>query len=105
MDASFGADTLETAFAAIVTGMKEIPHALNFVIQALSHRPRAILNLPKATIAEGNVAELTHFDPFAHWTPTLADIRSKSKYNPLIGRELQGIVKGTLVKGNYYPRG
>lgn len=104
VDASFGADTLETAFAAIVTGMKEVPHSLEAVIAALSTQPRTILGLPNAVISEGADAELTHFDPFGTWTPQLSDIRSKSKYNPLIGRELQGIVLGTMVKGKYHSR-
>jgi dihydroorotase len=102
VDASFGADTLETAFAAIVTGMKNLPHSLESVVAALSQRPRSILGLPSATIAEGEPAEITHFDADANWTPQLSDIRSKSKYNPLIGRELQGVVLGTFVKGKYH---
>jgi dihydroorotase len=101
VDASFGADTLETAFAAIVTGMQTIDHDLSTVIATLSSRPREILGLPNGAIKEGGDAELTHFDPHQAWTPQLADIRSKCKYNPLIGKELQGKVLGTYVKGQF----
>lgn len=102
VDAAFGAATLETSFAAIVSGMQLIPHEIGPVIAALANKPRAILNLPKASIEVGESAELTHFDPNASWKPTISDMRSKSKSNPLLGRDLQGKVLGVYVKGKYW---
>ncbi len=101
-DASFGADVLETAFAAMMTAFKGEPYALETVIATISVSPRKILGLPSASIQEGGMAELTHFDPHLVWTPTVADIRSKCKYNPLIARELQGRPLGTYVKGCFH---
>ncbi|MFM2377242.1 MAG: hypothetical protein RLZZ165_2339 [Bacteroidota bacterium] len=103
VDASFGADALETAFAAIMTGMDSEPQALGSVIRAISTTPRQILRLAPCTISEGMEAELTHFDPAATWVPQLSDIHSKSKYNPLLGREMKGRVLGTYVKGQWHP--
>jgi dihydroorotase len=102
-DASFGADTLETAFAAIITSLREFIFPIENLINAISRTPRSILGLPNATIVEGGLAELTHFDPRLLWTPTVADIRSKCKYNPLLGRELTGRPLGVYVKGAYHP--
>jgi dihydroorotase len=101
-DAAFGAESLETAFAALVTGMENIPHEMGALIAALSSNPRRILGLPSATIQVGETAELTHFDPHLAWTPQLSDIRSKSKYNPLIGRPLHGKALGIYAKGAYW---
>lgn len=101
-DASFGADTLETTFAAIVTALKDLPHALDAVVATFSAAPRAILGLPTASLREGEEAELAYFDPHREWVPALADIRSKSKSNPLIGRALQGRVLGVYVKGMFH---
>ena len=102
VEAAFGADTLETSFSALITGMKEISHELEPVIASISNNPRDILNLPQASIETGQIAELTHFDPKKTWTPTKSDIRSKSKSNPLLEMELQGLVLGVYVKGKYW---
>lgn len=102
VDADFGADTLETAFAALITGMREVPHELGQVVAALSHRPRAILGLPACSIVEGEEAELTHFDPHMQWIPQPGDIRSRSMYNPLIGKALWGRARGVYVKGRHH---
>ena len=102
-DASFGADTLETTFGAIVTALKDMPHALDAVVATFSAVPRGILGLPAASLSEGADAELTYFDPHQEWIPSMADIRSKCKSNPLIGRSLQGKVLGVYVKGMFHP--
>lgn len=101
-DASFGASTLETTFAAALTALG--PEGLDALIAAIAQRPRALLGLPSASIQVGAVAELSHFEPETSWTPGIADIRSRSKHNPLLGRALQGLVRGVYVRGRYHAR-
>lgn len=101
VDAGFGADCLETAFAGAWTGVAGGEGALEALIGALSSGPRWVLGLPGVSVMEGAVADLTHFDPEANWTPVVGDIRSKSKFNPLVGRELRGRVLGVVSRGIY----
>ncbi|MFN8397560.1 MAG: dihydroorotase [Bacteroidia bacterium] len=103
VDASFGADCLETAFSGAWTGISGDGRALEALVAGLSSGPRQVLGLPSGTISEGNEADLTHFDPEVAWTPRVGDIRSKSKFNPLVGRELMGRVLGVYVRGGYLP--
>lgn len=103
VDASFGADCLETAFAGAWTGAAGREGALEALIGALSSGPRRVLGLPGVSVMEGAVADLTHFDPEVNWTPVVGDIRSKSKFNPLLGRELRGRVLGVVSRGGYLP--
>ena len=98
-DAAFGVNTLETAFGAIMTTLKDEHFELETVIAALSTTPRRLLGLPKATIVEGSPAELTHFDPMHEWIPKWVHIHSKCKWNPLVGRLLQGKASAVYVKG------
>ena len=44
-------------------------------------------------------ADLVLLDPKAAWTPTAADLLSKSGNNPLVGRALTGRVRATFVGG------
>jgi dihydroorotase len=101
-DAAFGASTLETTFAAALTALGA--EGLDALIAAIAQRPRALLGLPSASIRVGEVAELSHFEPDATWEPVVQDIRSKSKHNPLLGKSLNGLVRGVYVRGRYHAR-
>lgn len=89
LHAEFGAEMLETAFAAANTALGERLTPSQWA-EKLALAPRRALGLEAASIAEGRTADLTLFDPAMKWTPTLADIRSKSKNSPLLGRPLKG---------------
>jgi dihydroorotase len=101
-DAAFGASTLETTFAAALTGLGA--EGLDALIAAMAQRPRALLGLPSASIQVGATAEISHFAPDAQWEVRTADIRSRSKHNPLLGRTLTGQVRGVYVRGRYHAR-
>jgi dihydroorotase len=95
--AEFGIIGLETVFAALITHNHELP--LSLLIDRLTTRPRQILQLPTAHIAEGEPATLTLFDPAQSWTYTKTF--SKSHNSPFLGQTLTGRVLGTVVKGHF----
>ena len=97
--AEFGIIGLETVFAAIMTANQGLSVAQ--LIDKLTTRPRQILRLPALTIAGGQPACLTLFDPTATW---LYDrTLSKSKNSPWLGQTLTGRVLGTVYRGQFNP--
>lgn len=90
--AAFGMLGLETAYALVNTSKGKL--RTEALVNRLAVRPREILHIPVPTIAEGEKANLTFFDPDAEWTFTEKDIRSKSRNTPLIGSRFKGKVLG-----------
>lgn len=68
-------------------------------IKAISTNPREVFGVPTSSIAKGEMANLTLFDPEESWTLTADDLASKSKNTPLIGKELKGKVLGVINNG------
>lgn len=97
--AEFGIIGLETVFAALVTHNQGLPLAQ--LIEKLTHSPRQILRLPKISIAEGQPACLTLFDPTATWR--YERTYSKSKNSPFLGQSFTGRVVGTVHHGQFKP--
>ncbi len=96
--AEFGITGLETVFSAIMTHNQQL--SLDQLIDKLAIRPRHLLRLPSVTIAEGQTASLTLFNPTGTWT--FAKTLSKSKNSPFLGRTLTGRALGTVFQGQYY---
>ena len=96
--AEFGVTGLETVFSALMTHNQHL--SLDQIIDKLTVRPRQILRLPAVTLAEGQPASLTLFDPAKRWT--FAKSLSKSKNSPFLGQMLTGRVLGTVFQGHYY---
>ncbi len=99
--AAFGAEGLETAFAAAYTALKDVlsPEQL---VEKFSGSPRRIISLPTIKIAEGEKANFTLFNLSDEWTVSATDIMSKSKNNPFIGKKLLGKIKAVVNKGLYF---
>ncbi|MFD2935743.1 dihydroorotase [Spirosoma flavum] len=97
--AEFGITGLETVFAITITHNRDLPLAQ--LIEKLTSRPRQILRLPAVTIAEGQPASLTLFDPAGTWTYDRTF--SKSKNSPFLGQTLTGRVIGTVHHGQFNP--
>jgi dihydroorotase len=95
--ADYGMIGLETSYAVANTALQGKADA-DKIIALLSLNARRILGLPDAAIAEGAAADMTLFDPDMKWTFTEADIRSRSKNTPFIGREFTGRVIGIIHK-------
>ena len=95
--AEFGAEGLETAYAALRTSLGEAltPELL---VRVLSSAARTLFGFPPATIAVDTPAELSFYLPDAEWTPTAADLRSLNHNNPLLGSTLRGRPVGIYAK-------
>ena len=52
--------------------------------------PRSILGIKNHSIEEGNIANITLFDPTIEWKFKEENINSKSKNSPFIGEKLKG---------------
>ncbi len=95
--ASFGVIGLETAFAVLHTHNKQL--SLEKIVSLLSEKPRQILGLETALIAENQPANLTLFDAETEWTFHPSDIRSLSKNTPFVGAAFKGRVHGIVNQG------
>lgn len=97
--AEFGIIGLETLFSVVITHNQHLSVAQ--IVAKLTARPRQILRLPAVSVAEGQVANLTLFDPARTWTydRTL----SKSTNSPFLGQTLTGRVVGTVHRGRFNP--
>ncbi len=82
--AYFGSIGLESCFGALnkTVGVANAVKALN--------RLKAIFEVPTHTLAEGQIADLTLFNPDKEWTFTKNDILSTSKNAALIDLKLKG---------------
>jgi len=87
-----GMSGLETGYAALRTALPELSAART--VELLSSGPRAIFGLQQPSIAEGQEAVLSLFDPTG--TTTLMQSRSKAKNNPFLGKTLRGYVLGMV---------
>jgi dihydroorotase len=97
--AEFGIINLETAFAVANTYLDQAI-SLEEIVQKFTTSPRNILNLDAPEIKEGELANLTLFNPAKKWTPQTGTTASKSDNSPFYGTELQGQVFGILHKNN-----
>lgn len=89
--AGFGAIGLETAFGALITHLGS-EFSLEQLVRALSIRSRVLFSLPQHSIAEGQAADLTVFDPTVEWIYTEESVHSRSANSPFIGQQLKGKV-------------
>ena len=94
--AKAGMSGLETAYAVLCTALPGL--SAERTVQLLCFGPRELFGLHQPSIAEGNEAVLSLFDP-AGKTQVSASA-SKSRNNPFLGRTLQGEVVG-IVNGTH----
>jgi dihydroorotase len=90
IQAPFGIVGLETAIGLAVTELVETGVlTLTQLVEKFSTNPRKIIG-KAIVVAEGQVANLTVFDPSAQWTVDCAEFHSKSKNSPFNGARLKG---------------
>ncbi|MDH3215327.1 MAG: dihydroorotase [Candidatus Krumholzibacteria bacterium] len=96
-----GAIGLETMLSAIVTHLVKPGHMdIAGALALITCRAAAVLGIPGGTLAVGEAADLTLFDPEEEWVVQSDDFYSKSRNSPYIGKTLHGRVKHTFVEGN-----
>ncbi len=93
-----GMTGLQTAFAAVHTALPEL--TATGIVSLFSVNARKIFNLPTATIAEEQPAELTLFNTTDESIFTKEEIKSKSYNSAFINKSLKGKVIGIYAKGS-----
>ncbi|HEY9178486.1 MAG TPA: dihydroorotase [Flavipsychrobacter sp.] len=97
--ASPGMNIQELAFSVALQALGDKAD-LGRLTEAFSTRAREIFNMPKTSIAKGNIAKLTIFTTAGSYTP--ARMASLSRNNPFLGKELPGKVAGIINNNDYY---
>jgi dihydroorotase len=98
--APFGIVGLETALGLSIAELVEQGFlTLSQLIEKLSTNPRRICSLPVIKIQEGEMANLTLFDPACEWIVNIQEFKSKSKNSPFDGRKLKGKSVGIINNG------
>lgn len=87
--AKCGTIGLESLFGALANKID-----LETLIDAISHKPRSVFDLPKLSIEEGTPANITLFNPEATYTFSKKDIISSSENSAFLNKDLQGIAYG-----------
>ncbi|MEZ5358775.1 MAG: dihydroorotase [Candidatus Zixiibacteriota bacterium] len=91
---------LETSLGLAITELVDKGHlTLPDLLQKMSFNPAKIVGLTPNRLAEGEIADLTIFDPDKSWTVKRENFRSKSKNSPFVGRKLKGKVLATIMGG------
>lgn len=97
--AAFGMSGLEFALPLMLALVRAEKLTLTRVIQLLSTAPARVWNLSGGRLVPGAPADIVVFDPAERWTVQADHLQTKSANTPLLGMELQGRVRLTLVGG------
>lgn len=100
--APFGMTGLETSLGLILTNLVA-PGVISYgtMVELMAVNPRKVLDVPAVQIAEGNVADITIFDPSIQWEVTEDGFESKSANSGFIGAKLTGRATDVLVGGTF----
>jgi dihydroorotase len=96
-----GMSSLEIVYAAVRTQLPEL--SVERTVDLLGRNARELFGLDQFSIAEGQPASLSLFDPEGETRLTAETTRSKSKNNPFFGKILKGQVIG-IVNGDQYTK-
>lgn len=100
VNAPFGIVGLETAVGLVVSELVETGViSIQRMVELMSVNPRNILRLPRISVREGEMANLTIIDLDREWTVDVSAFRSKSKNSPFNGRVLRGRAVGIINNG------
>jgi dihydroorotase len=99
--AAFGITGLETALPLAITKL-HLEHGIPLarVVELFTSGPTRVFDLrARGSLAPGNFADVTIFDPKKRWTFEAGKSRSKSRNTPFDGWQLTGKVVATIVAG------
>ena len=104
--AAFGITGLETALALAITQLhREHKIPLTRIVELFTAGPARVFDLRgRGSLARGNFADVTIFDPRKRWTFDAAKSLSLSHNTPFDGWQLTGKVVATIVSGKYVHR-
>lgn len=92
---------LETSLAVSLTRLYHTGKlTISEIINRMAVKPREILGLPKVSITEGSIADLTVFDADYEWVVEPEKLNSKSKNSVFKGEKLKGRAIYTITDGN-----
>lgn len=91
---------LESCFGVLNTALSQ-KTSLDTIVDTLTKNPRAILNLPQISVKEGEVANLTLFNPTKKQVFEKSHIVSANKNSGFIGKELKGKVVGIVNRNQF----
>ncbi len=97
--AAFGMSGLELALPSMLALVRAEYLTASDLVVKLSVNPARLLRLPLGTLAVGARADVVVFDPEERWVVTPEQLRTKSPNTPLLGMELRGRARLTLVGG------
>lgn len=99
--AAFGITGLETALGLAITKLhREHRIPLTRIVELFTAGPARVFDLRgRGSLARGNHADVTVFDPKKRWTFDAAQSRSLSRNTPFDGWQLTGKVVATIVGG------
>ena len=99
--APFGVTGLETALGIAITHLhRDHRIALTRIVELFTAGPARVLDLrARGSLARGNHADVTIFDPKRRWTFVAAKSRSKSRNTPFDGAQFTGKVVATIMGG------
>jgi dihydroorotase len=99
-DALFGSTGLETAFAALHTGLVVTGAvSLGRLVEAMSGAPCRVLGLEEPRLAVGAPADFCVVDLKESWAVTPADLLGRSRNCAFLGERFTGRVRLTVVDG------
>ena len=98
--APFGIVGLETSVALTVTNLVKKGYLTPMQMAAkMSYNPAKVLGIPKGTLDEGKIADITIIDPDKEYTIDVNNFESKGKNTPFDGYKVSGEVEYTSING------
>jgi dihydroorotase len=101
--AAFGISSFETAFGSLMELVHKNKISMDTLIIKLTAAPAAIIGSMYGAIgsmAVGNSADITIFDPDRKWIVDTSKFLSKGRNTPLDGEQMKGKVIATFYQGN-----
>ena len=98
--APFGIVGLETSVALTVTNLVKKGYLTPMQMAAkMSYNPAKVLGIPKGTLDEGKIADITIIDPNKEYTIDVNTFESKGKNTTFDGYKVSGEVEYTILNG------